>query len=362
MTGLSPSSDAQHRNWVYVPGLDGIRAVAFLLVFVSHAGFDHLIPGGFGVSVFFFLSGFLITSLLRWEHEQTGRIDFKAFYIRRMIRILPAFYVVLALGAGLTIRGILPGEISLMPFLSQVLHVANYHSIFFGNDGKAIGSGVYWSLAVEEHFYLFFPFLLAWTMRRGWSHAGNAACFGCLCIWVLLWRCHLVFAHGMGENRVFFATDTRIDNILYGCALGVFCNPILDHPVGSNRLWLWGLLPSGCALLAVTLLYRDPAFRESFRYTMQGLGLIPCFVVAMRFPSWWPARLLTLPLMRWLGKVSYSMYLVHYTIIARLMEFEAFSNPWVLLSSGFLITLAVASAVYYGVERPMILWRLRNFR
>ncbi|MBX9895794.1 MAG: acyltransferase [Nitrosomonas sp.] len=79
----------------YIPSLDGMRAVAAMLVFVSHAGWPHLIPGGFGVTIFFFLSGYLITTLLRREYESTGSISFKNFFLRRAYRIFPPLYIVL---------------------------------------------------------------------------------------------------------------------------------------------------------------------------------------------------------------------------------------------------------------------------
>ena len=76
----------------YIPSLDGIRAIAFLIVFISHAGLGKIVPGGFGVTIFFFLSGYLITTQLRREHERSHKIDFKKFYMRRILRIWPPFY------------------------------------------------------------------------------------------------------------------------------------------------------------------------------------------------------------------------------------------------------------------------------
>ena len=85
----------------YIPSLDGLRAVAFLLVFVAHSGLDNVVPGGFGVTVFFFLSGYLITTILRIEAQKTGTISLGKFYLRRAFRILPPLYVTLALGYAL---------------------------------------------------------------------------------------------------------------------------------------------------------------------------------------------------------------------------------------------------------------------
>src|SRR5438132_14220471 len=93
---LAATANKQSSSF-YLPSLDGIRAAAVILVFVAHAGLKERIPGNFGVTVFFFLSGYLITTLLRIEHERTGGISLKMFYLRRTLRIFPPFYLVLLL-------------------------------------------------------------------------------------------------------------------------------------------------------------------------------------------------------------------------------------------------------------------------
>lgn len=143
----------------HIPSLDGIRAIAIFLVFIAHAGLDHVVPGAFGVTVFFFLSGYLITTLLRREFEKTNTVNLKNFYLRRILRIWPSFYFVLIAGFILTLLGLIPGTIQVKPALSQILHFANYHYISHGWEGLTLGTGVFWSLAVEEHFYLIFPFI-----------------------------------------------------------------------------------------------------------------------------------------------------------------------------------------------------------
>src|SRR6478735_7378950 len=91
----------------HIPSLDGLRAASFMVVFLSHAGLaDYGIPGGFGVTVFFFLSGYLITTLLRLEHMNSGAVSLRDFYLRRVLRILPPFYAVLLLAIGLTALGL----------------------------------------------------------------------------------------------------------------------------------------------------------------------------------------------------------------------------------------------------------------
>ena len=102
----------------HIPSLDGLRAVSFSIVFFAHAGLEKWVPGGFGVTVFVFLSGYLITTLMRMEFEKTGTVSLRKFYLRRVLRILPPFYVVLLLATALTALGVLQGDILLKPFLA----------------------------------------------------------------------------------------------------------------------------------------------------------------------------------------------------------------------------------------------------
>ena len=247
-------ADGLHKPAFYIPSLDGMRALAFLTVFFSHAGLGHLIPGGLGVTVFFFISGYLITSLLRREHEATQTINFKYFFLRRIFRIWPAFYLVLFLGAGLTMLGLLQGEIKPLAFLSQCLHITNYYAIYFGDVGITAGSGVYWSLGVEEHFYIAFPALYILLLKMKASPKQQMLVFLGLCAVVLIWRCTLVFGMGASEFRTNYASDTRIDSLLFGCALAVYANPMFESPLFSERTIKYCLLPVGLGLLAFSLL------------------------------------------------------------------------------------------------------------
>src|SRR4029077_21192748 len=149
---------AQHRD-LHIPSLDGLRALSFLIVFLAHAGLDRVVPGGFGVTVFFFLSGYLITTLMRIEAERTGKVSLKNFYLRRALRILPPFYIVFVAATIFGEIGFLRGDVRprLLPVALQAMHLSNYWIAAKGWSGIATGTGVYWSLAVEEHFYLLFP-------------------------------------------------------------------------------------------------------------------------------------------------------------------------------------------------------------
>jgi peptidoglycan/LPS O-acetylase OafA/YrhL len=132
-----------------------------LIVVVSHSGLGALVPGGLGVTIFFFLSGYLITALMLAENERTGKIYILNFYVRRIFRLMPPLFVTLGIAYGLTYVALLLGSITVRGLSAQLLHFANYHTIFFdlGNTVPE-GTGILWSLAVEEHFYIILPTLL----------------------------------------------------------------------------------------------------------------------------------------------------------------------------------------------------------
>jgi peptidoglycan/LPS O-acetylase OafA/YrhL len=336
----------------YIPSLDGMRTIAFLLVFLSHSGAHNIVPGGFGVTVFFFLSGYLITTLLRREYEKNQFINFKHFYLRRIVRIWPAFYLVLFLGAILTLTGVLEGEMQLPGFLSQVLHYYNYYEAFVSTSGIAPGTGVYWSLAVEEHFYCLFPFLYISLLKRRVSPQRQRLIIWGICLAILIWRCVLVFGMGATESRIFHLSDTRIDSILFGCALAVTGNPVLDPPYGSDRLWKYFVVPGGITLLLLSFLWRSPEYETTLRYTIQGIALHGLFIAAIRFPDWGVFQILNWSWMRFIGLLSYSLYLVHATVIEGVDLYLPQISVALQGAISLLISFILAYAIYRYIELP----------
>jgi peptidoglycan/LPS O-acetylase OafA/YrhL len=339
------------REAFVIPSLDGIRALSFMDVFLAHTGFPY-IPGGFGVTVFFFLSGYLITTLLRKEAESSGRISFKLFYLRRALRILPPFYLVLGLALSCALVGLLPGPISIKGLVAQVLHYSNYWVVWHGWDGLVGGTGPYWSLAVEEHFYLLFPALFVLLLKLRASPRAQHHCLLGLCAVVMLWRCWIVFHDGNISDRTYVASDTRFDSMLFGCALAVWKNPAVDFARGAKTTWLeLAAAAAGAGILLVTFVVRDPAFRESIRYSLQGIGLYPLFFVAIRHPELLVCRFLNLRWVRFFGTLSYSLYLVHQVVIHVLLA-NLHLNHLVFASLTFVISLLLALGIWRYVEKP----------
>jgi peptidoglycan/LPS O-acetylase OafA/YrhL len=359
----APSGDTiVPKGGMYIPSLDGIRAISFFLVFFAHAGLGSvLVPGGFGVTIFFLLSGFLITTLLRLEYLRFKRISLKDFYLRRALRILPPLYVTLALSMLLVILGKVATGIPLWGTLSQALQYANYYQIYAENPVSMPGTGVFWSLAVEEHFYLLFPLFYVWMSPR-LTRTHQALVLSMLCAAALAWRCVLFFHFHSSFDRIYLATDTRFDSILLGCVLATAASPVLRDPLHellvSQMRWL---VPVSLALLIATFLYRSEWFRNTFRYTIQGVALMPLLIAAVRFQGSLVVRILNLPWVRFLGVLSYSLYLCHSIILEAIIRVWAI-GPVFTGAAGIVSALIFATLVHYLVERPCTKARKRLSR
>jgi peptidoglycan/LPS O-acetylase OafA/YrhL len=331
-----------------IPSLDGLRALAVLIVVVSHSGFGDAIPGGLGVTIFFFLSGYLITTLILDERDRDGQVNIRHFYLRRAFRLLPPLVITLLVAYSLVALGVLGGGFSWQGLGSQLFYFANYFNIFFATGhSQPGGTGVLWSLAVEEHFYLFFPIVMYAVFRFRNARVVLVRAFVVLCLLALAWRCWLVAQPGFVDLRTYYATDTRFDSILFGCLLAVWRNPA-RLPAAAARTTMrgrdWLLCAAGVALLLATIFYRDPQFRESFRYSLQGLALLPIFYFAIRNPTAGPFRMLNTRMLARVGILSYGIYLIHDVVLEALASSVHVTVPPVVrLGLALAVSIAFAS-------------------
>jgi peptidoglycan/LPS O-acetylase OafA/YrhL len=356
----------KHSQSFYIPSLDGIRAASFMLVFVAHAGLGDRVPAGLGVTVFFFLSGFLITTLLRLEFEKTGGVSMRAFYLRRALRILPPMYATMAAAYLVAGLGLLTDRtLSPLGGVAQALHFTNYWLIArwdLGPTGEGLvhGTGVMWSLAIEEHFYLVYPITFV-ALVRAFGRRRAAIALGVACAAVLAWRLVLIAGLHQPGARTYLGTDTRIDNILFGCILGLVCNPAVDRPIVTARLRV-PAVALGLSMLLLSLLVRDRVFQDAVRYSLQGLALVPLFSAAVAHPEWGPFRLLNLRPVRFVGVLSYSLYLVHHVVIFTLAQQLPGVGAMERAVLAFAVAFGIALAFYYLLEKPCARLRKRLSR
>jgi peptidoglycan/LPS O-acetylase OafA/YrhL len=340
-----------------IPSLDGFRALAITIVFAGHARLFPGIPGGFGVTIFFFLSGFLITSLLIREYERYQSISFPAFFARRIVRLMPPLLATLALGTGLVLLGYVPGDLNLSTFASQIFFYYNYFHVYAETGTSIEGTRILWSLAVEEHFYLIWPgvFLL---IARGWV---GVRFMILLLFSILAWRAFRFYVWGDTEWMIYSFTDTRFDSLLFGCLLAILvANGTAERlfPQASRAKVL--LLGGSLILIAIAFLIRDPAFRSTLRYSIQGTALMPIFYYAVTGPNTWLFRPLNWSPVRWVGVMSYTFYISHYIFIFFVKSFGLFEENYPLFLTLTLgITFLWSTVVHYGLERPLLPLRRR---
>ena len=334
----------------YIPALDGMRALAFLLVFVAHSFPYRDLPGGFGVTVFFFLSGYLITTLLRVEASQTSAISLRQFYLRRILRIFPPCYVTVIVVCTLARLGLIYNTESYGSLVAAFLYFSNYWNIL-GWGNLPAGLGVLWSLALEEHYYLLYPLLYAWFVRKSLSRSRQAFILGGLCFAVLVWRIIRAAVFHSPWANIYEGTDTRFDAILFGCLLAILFNPRLGDSVDWLTRHARPLALAGMALLLLTFAWRNPFFRDTFRYTLQSLALAPIFFYVTANHSSRVSRLLALGPMRWVGQLSYSLYLIHHALFH---HFYHYHRPSLAVAVIVLIlSIAYAQTMRWVVELPL---------
>lgn len=343
-----------------IPSLDGLRAVAIGLVLVSHLDpmIGQIVPAGLGLTVFFFLSGFLITTLLRQEFAQYGDIAIRNFYLRRGLRLLPLLYLVTAVSALAAHAGLIRGQVTLEGLLSIVFYWGNYFITLHSYHGIPHGLGVVWSLAIEEHFYLAWPILFLWLARKRLSSKAWVAVIAGLCLLPLLLRLLAAIAFDADPRYLDHATEMRFDGLMYGCLLAMVCNPWLD-PVPAQRPRLeFAILVAALLVIVASLLYRNSLFRGSFRYSVQSLALLPIFWLAIARADWWPFRPLNSALLRYIGQISYGLYLIHLLVIFAVLH----QLPsWSLAARSVLavsLILLVCELLRRTIENP--LGRLRK--
>jgi peptidoglycan/LPS O-acetylase OafA/YrhL len=324
--------------------LDGLRAVAVLIVMLSHIGL--MVPGGFGVTIFFFLSGYLITTLMVRERAETGDLNLKAFYLRRTVRIVPPMLIAIAVAVGLSGAGF-GKDLNYSGLALDILFLSNYSPYFGAGSQIAIPL---WSLAIEEHFYLIFPMLFLAIRKVGSSvHVARVCLF--LCLIVLLVRIAHVALSGPIEG-IYYWSHTRIDSILFGCILATWNNPASDGKVYIGSGIRWGML--GGFLVLITLIVRDPAFRETFRYTVQGMGLFLIFNYVLR-TSGILSKMLADKRLRYIANISYFLYLIH---ISMYLAASYLPIPPILqYIVGNLCAFLLAAIVRQFIEQPLLGWR-----
>lgn len=338
-----------------LPGLDGLRAVAVLLVVVYHL-FPALPAGFLGVDVFFVISGFLITTLLLREHASTGRIGLADFWRRRARRLLPAIGTAVLVSASLA--WVVGGDV-LVGLGGQLLGAAtfSYNWVAVANGSSYFGGGLdsstpellrnLWSLAVEEQFYLLWPLLLPLILRLRRGRVPLAV--GLAAASALT----AVALSGAGETRIYYGTDTHAFGLLLGVALA-FLRPA-ERGRGVPAL-VGGAAVLGIIALTVVTPGQGAA---TFPGMLVAASVLAAVAIAGAVRAGSPlGRVLDAAPLRWIGERSFGIYLWHWPLVVLLTVATTRTSPdaAVPLEIGVLtlaITLVVAEVSYRFIEQPV---------
>ena len=348
------------------PPLTGIRAILLVLVLGYHSNF-HSFPGAWvALQVFFVLSGFLITAMLALESDRTGRISLRTFYARRAARLLPPLGLTVALiaaYAGLvhvaSAAGRVWGDIAAAVFYYADYREAFGHAAFFGYLAQT------WSLSVEEQFYLVWSVLMVVALvahRRRVAYAlGIAGVVASTVtrLWIVLGAPrfdHAVFA------RVYYAFDTRADALFLGCLLGL--------AAADGHLEGWGRLARRAAAVAGLLAaasiawtaFEVPLWTRDLTLWWLPIDSVAALVLIVHFivnPVGISSRIVGTGLLVYFGNLSYTLYLLHWPVYLAISPSGTHWGYWPTELVRLAVCVAIASASWFGLERPLTRWRRR---
>ncbi|MBJ8055844.1 acetyltransferase [Bacillus cereus] len=357
------------KNSRYMVGLDSLRGLAILGVILYHINFNWM-PGGFlGVTVFFVLSGYLITDILAMEWKRNKRIDLKKFWLSRARRLLPAMFVMLVI----TLAWITIFHSSLLEkmrgdSLAALFYVSNwwyiYHKLsYFDNFNQISPLNHFWSLAVEEQFYVVWPFIISLGLYhiKKQSRMILLICLGAVASALAM---AILYEPGTDPSRIYYGTDTRAFSLLIGAALALIwpSNRLANKIIPKARLILD--VVGGTALIIILLMFWKTNQYDPFLYNggMVLLSIATALLVAnLAHPASRIAQFLRFRPLRWLGIRSYGIYLWHYPILT-LTTPKVNAGDFSLIRAilQFLLIIMIAQISWKYIEKPIRQDALRN--
>jgi peptidoglycan/LPS O-acetylase OafA/YrhL len=358
-TVMSKTNNKQHR---YMPGLDGLRALAVLSVIAYHLNFPWATGGFLGVTVFFVLSGYLITDLLVAEWSVNKKIDLKNFWIRRAKRLLPGMFTLLLV----VFAFVSLFQTSLLADLKQdtisaLFYYSNWWYIFhdlsyFESFGPPPLLNHFWSLAVEEQFYIIWPILILLVLRF-LKHKSLLFLLTIIGAAISIILMAYLFHPGLDPSRVYYGTDTRAFSLLIGAALAmVWPSRKLTNKIKTpDRIFLDSIGLTGLTIFLI-MIWKTNQY-ESFLYE-GGMFLISIstamLIAAIAHPASLIGRFLSMRPLKWIGLRSYGIYLWHFPVIVLLSpKINTGDLSFVRTVLQLLIIFMFAALSYRFIEDPI---------
>ncbi|NGZ76292.1 acyltransferase family protein [Saccharibacillus alkalitolerans] len=347
----------------YMPGLDGLRALAVLAVIAYHLHTEWAPGGLLGVTMFFVLSGYLITDILLAQWDRSGRFDMKDFWVRRAKRLLPAMLaVVLAtvLWSVLFDHSRLPAMLGDVP--AALFYYSNWWSIFhqvsyFQSFGPLSPLGHLWSLAVEEQFYIFWPVLLGIGLILAQKNRGKLALVLAGLALASALAMGIMYRPGEDPSRVYYGTDTRLFSLLIGAALAVvWPSRKLKTNISKSATKTLDITATICLIVIAILIFKSNDYGTFlYRGGMVLLSLATTILVAaLAHPACRLGRVLGAKPLRWIGARSYGLYLWHYPVIVLTTPLVNTGGPNITrILLQLLASFVLAALSYRYIEQPV---------
>lgn len=344
----------------YMPGLDGLRAIAVLGIIIYHLNKQWLTGGFLGVDTFFVISGYLITSLLLKEYDDTGIIKLKSFWIRRLKRLLPAVIVLLMVVGTATlllksdnIIRVKHDIIAAIFYVSNWWYIAkdvNYFEQFSFMPLKHL-----WSLAIEEQFYIFFPVILVTLLLTIKKRYKIGFIFWGVSI-ISLGLMMFIYSINGDHSRVYFGTDTRLQTLLLGVILAFLWPPfkLKNDPPKVVKY----VIDSIGSLSFIVLILLFFIINDETNWIYDGgfylISILTLFIIAsVVHPSTWIAKIFSNPVLVFIGKRSYSLYLWHFAVISFVHSYYVDGQiPVYVYFIDISLTIIFAELSYRFIETP----------
>lgn len=322
--------------------------MAVLMVILNHLDVPYT-PHGRGVLTFFVLSGFLITWLMLKEADREGGISVRNFYVRRVLRIFPAFYLYLALLIlGHVFKGHLPTASTWRDYLASFFYVGNYRFAIDRHSDLFVGHT--WALSVEEQFYLIWPWIfvaLHQDLRRF-----TRLLIAAIAV-VDVYRMILFFGFHVSNQWLMFTFDSRVDHLLVGCLLAVLLKRgarMRFWNFVTARTWI-SIVPLGLIVLSIVLAFRySLAYKFAVGFVIDPLLTAILLVQVIAMSESWMWGWLNWRPTRFLGQISYAMFLYHLLAIRIVTGFLASRSLWVKAPAVVAVSAAIGALSYYMVE------------
>ena len=342
----------------YYTALDGLRAVAVGIVLLAHAGSPYPRSGGVGVDIFFVLSGFLITSILRNEFQSCGRISRKNFYVRRFLRLSPCLIVTTALFSFLFLikNGDFPTDIVLI----SLTYTANWARALFNYDLHSMAHC--WSLAIEEQYYLIWPFIVIFLEKASKNNLIKFISLAILALCLALYRA--AFVGIFDAARIYFGLDTHMDGLVIGSSLSYLVASVKnsDHSyVNTYKFLSWLLVPVaiiGLMVLMYLITWGDPWMGKlGFVMVAGATWLIILDLVLSPFSL--IKDIVAFPILVYIGKISYGLYLFHFPIYHFINYVYPDLSGLFRVPMKFFVSFFVAAISYHCIEVKFL--RLKRY-